>query len=189
MAESSYKYNQDGHLPGTVKIGGWNQFGVFHEQPFGSGSPTVAATFNSMPIKSDWAIYGIMDQLVWRAPDSKGPKGIGLFGRVIGAPTEQNLVDFYADGGITFSGMIPNRPDDLLGIGFAYTGISREFNAAELGEPVARNYEALIEVCYTYQIQSGWTLQPDFQYIFQPGGNVPGVDDAAVWGVRTTLNF
>ena len=45
MAESSYKYNQDGHLPGTVKIGGWNQFGVFHEQPFGSGSPTVAATF------------------------------------------------------------------------------------------------------------------------------------------------
>ena len=189
MAESSYKYNQDGHLPGTVKIGGWNQFGVFHEQPFGSGSPTVAATFNSMPIKSDWAIYGIMDQLVWRVPDSKGPKGIGLFGRVIGAPTEQNLVDFYADGGITFSGMIPNRPDDLLGIGFAYTGISREFNAAELGEPVARNYEALIEVCYTYQIQSGWTLQPDFQYIFQPGGNVPGVDDAAVWGVRTTLNF
>ena len=108
---------------------------------------------------------------------------------MIGAPTEQNLVDFYADGGITFSGMIPNRPDDLLGIGFAYTGISREFNAAELGEPVARNYEALIEVCYTYQIQSGWTLQPDFQYIFQPGGNVPGVDDAAVWGVRTTLNF
>ena len=33
------------------------------------------------------------------------------------------------------------------------------------------------------------TLQPDFQYIFQPGGNLPGVDDAAVWGVRTTLNF
>ena len=24
MAEGSYKYNQEGHLPGTIKIGGWN---------------------------------------------------------------------------------------------------------------------------------------------------------------------
>ena len=127
MAEGSYKYNQDGRLPGTVKIGGWNQFGTFHRQPFDSGVMTIAVTFNSgRPIDSDWAIYGIIDQLIWRVPDSKDPKGIGVFGRVIGAPTDQNLVDFYADGGITFSGMIPQRAEDILGIGFAYTGISSE---------------------------------------------------------------
>jgi hypothetical protein len=50
--------------------------------------------FDSVPIESDWATYAIIDQLVWRVPDSKDPKGVGLFGRVIGAPTEQNLVDF-----------------------------------------------------------------------------------------------
>ena len=38
------------------------------------------------------------------------------------------------------------------------------------------------------------TLQPDFQYIVHPGGNVLNAngteaDDAAVFGVRTTLNF
>jgi porin len=126
MAEGRYKYNQDGHLPGTLKIGGWNQFGTFHDQPFGSVIPTVAMTFNSVPIESDWAIYGIIDQLIWRAPDSKDAKGIGLFGRVIGAPTEQNLVDFYADGGVTFSGMIPHRAEDTLGVGLAYTGISND---------------------------------------------------------------
>ena len=59
----------------------------------------------------------------------------------------------------------------------------------DLAEPVARNYEALIEICYTYEIRSGWTVQPDFQYIFQPGGNVAGVDDAAVVGARTSINF
>ena len=59
-----------------------------------------------------------------RCPRSKDPKGVALFGRVVGAPSDRNLIDFYADGGITFSGMIPRRPDDSLAIGVAYTGIS-----------------------------------------------------------------
>jgi porin len=87
--------------------------------------------------------------------------------------------------------MIPGRSDDALAIGFAYTDISDQVHAFDVdsGEPVARNYEALIEICYTYQIKPGWTLQPDFQYIFQPGGNVPDVDDAAVLGARTSISF
>ena len=196
IAEGSYKYNQNGHLPGTLKIGGWNQFGTLHGQPFGSGM-TVAITPNSVPISTDWAVYGIVDQLVWRLPNSKDAKGIGLFARVIGGPTEQNLVNFYADGGVTFSGVIPHRADDKLGIGVAYTGISNDvhgFDGAQ-GLPSDRTFEALLEICYTAQLKTGWTLQPDFQYIWQPGGGVPEpsgkgtVPNAAVWGVRTTVNF
>jgi porin len=117
---------------------------------------------------------------------------------VIGAtPSDRNLVDFYAEGGITFSGMIPNRPDDTLGVGVAYTGISDRVHAFDVdsGLSVARNYEALIEVCYNMQLAKGWLLQPDFQYIWQPGGKVPNpnglgaVENAAVVGARTTLNF
>jgi porin len=190
IAESRYKYNPDGHLPGTIKIGGWNQFGTFHTQP-GSGNPTVANTFGSVPIENDWGIYLIVDQLVWRVPDSKDAKGVGLFGRLMGAPSAQNLVDFYADGGVTFSGMIPHRPEDTLGIGFAYTGIaSNDGQGFGLGPalPRARSREALLEICYTAQLKSGWTLQPDFQYIWQPSGQGT-IPNAAVWGVRTTINF
>ena len=197
IAEGSYKYNQDGHLPGNIKIGGWNQFGTFHRQPFGSGSPTIARTFGSVPIENDWAIYAIFDQLVLRVPDSKDPKGVGLFGRIIGAPTEQNLVDFYADGGVTFSGMIPHRTEDILAVGFAYSGISDDVHALGAGSGPSRagSLEALLEICYTAQLRTGWTLQPDFQYIWQPGGGAPEpsgkgtIPNAAVWGVRTTINF
>ena len=115
----------------------------------------IAVNLNSgRPIEGDWAIYGIIDQLIWRVPDSKKPKGIGLFGRVVGAPTDQNLVDFYADGGITFSGMLPHRPDDALGIGLAYTAISSEAHGFDLylGPAVA---EVLAEVCYTVQSRQG----------------------------------
>jgi porin len=115
----------------------------------------------------------------------------------MGAPSDQNLIDFYTDGGITFTGMIPRRPDDALAIGFAYTGVSHQVHGFDLdsGLPVARTYEALLEICYTMQLKRGWTLQPDFQYFWQPGGNVPdpsgngAVENAAVVGVRTTINF
>ena len=117
---------------------------------------------------------------------------MGVFARVIGAPSDRNLVDFYFDSGVTFTGMFRSRPNDALGVGFAYTGISDDASAfdVDLGLPVTRNYEALLEICYTAEIKSGWTLQPDFQYIFHPGGNVAGrIKDATVVGARTSISF
>jgi porin len=190
MIEGKYSYGKT--LPGTIKVGGWNHFGTFEDVRFDSGGALIATTGNpGRPLDNDWGFYGIIDQLVWRVPGSDDPKGVGLFARVIGAPEDRNLVDFYFDGGITFTGMFRNRPNDALAVGFAYTGISDQVHAFDIdfGEPVARNYEALIEVCYTYEIKQGWSLQPDFQYIFQPGGNVAGVDDAVVGGVRSSINF
>jgi porin len=198
MVEGAYKYNQSGRLPGTVKIGGWNHFGTFEHQRFDSGGALLAVTGDpGRPLDNDWGLYGIVDQLIWRLPGSADPKGVALFGRVIGAPSDRNLVDFYADGGLTFSGMIPGRPDDAFAIGFAYTGISDQVHGfdVDLGEPIDRDYEALLEICYTVQVANGWTLQPDFQYIWQPGGNVPNesgnaaVANAAVVGIRTSIGF
>ena len=197
MIEGRYKYNLTAQLPGTVKVGGWNHFGTFPDERLGSDDLPIAITLNrGRPIDGDWAIYGIIDQLVWRVPGSEDAKGVGLFGRIMGAPSAQNLVGFYAEAGITFSGMIPHRADDSLGIGFAYTGISDRVHGFDIdsGLPVARTSEAVLEICYTAQLKPGWTLQPDFQYFWQPGGNVTDengrvVENAAVFGARTTLNF
>ena len=192
MIEGRYKYNQGGQRPGVVKIGGWNHFGSFADQRFDSGGMPIAVTENpGRPIDGDWAIYGIIDQLIWRLPGSEDPKGVSLFGRVAGAPADQNLVDLYAEGGITFTGMIPHRADDALAVGFAYTGVSNRVRGfdSDSGLSALRNYEAVLEICYTAQIKPGWTLQPDFQYFFQPGGNVAGVEDAAVVGARTSISF
>jgi porin len=196
MVEGAYKYNQD-RLAGTVKLGGWNHFGTFEDQRFSTGGNLIAVTGEpGRPLDNDWGLYGIIDQLIWRLPGSEDPKGVGVFARVIGAPEDRNLVDFYFDGGFTFSGMIRSRPDDSFAIGFAYTGISDRVSAFDIdsGSPVARNYEALLEICYTMQLTKGWTIQPDFQYFWQPGGNVTDengrvVENAAVFGARSTMSF
>ena len=192
MVEGVYRYNREGRLPGAVKVGGWNHFGTFEDQRFDSGGALIAVTGEpGKPLDNDWGLYGIIDQLIWRVPGSEDPQGVGIFARFIGAPEDRNLIDFYFDGGFTFTGMIKNRPNDAFAIGFAYTNISNQVTAfdVDFGEPVARNYEALIEICYTFQVNPGWSIQPDFQYIFQPGGNVAGVKDATVVGARTSISF
>src|SRR5262245_66619994 len=105
-------------------------------------------------------------------PTARSQKESACSPQVIGAPGQQNIVDFYADGGVTFSGMIPGRADDKLGIGLGYSGISNEAHAldVETGRPIDLTHETLFEICYTAQLRPGLTLPPDFQYIWQPGG-------------------
>ena len=64
--------------------------------------------------------------------------------------------------------------------------------------PPIRDYEAVLELTYQAQIVPGWTIQPDFQFIFHPGGYVADPADpdglrplrnAAVLGVRTTVRY
>lgn len=60
-----------------------------------------------------------------------------------------------------------------------------------------RSYELALELTYQAQIIPGWTVQPDFQYIFRPSGGVIDpinplvgrIPDAAVFGVRTMVSF
>jgi porin len=46
------------------------------------------------------------------------------------------------------------------------------------------------------QLTGWWQVQPDFQYIFNPGGGIPNplapsrkIGDAAVIGLRTAITF
>jgi carbohydrate-selective porin OprB len=127
---------------------------------------------------------------------SEGIHAVGLFARVIAAPSAQNLIDFYADCGLTFSGMIPHRPDDALAVGIIYRDISEQASHSDrdAGSPVVRNFEAALKTCYTAQLQKSRTLQPNFQYIVHRGGdvlNANGTDagNAIGFGIRSTLKF
>jgi porin len=192
MVEAAYSYAlRGGELPGTLKFGVWSHFGTFENNRIDVGGELIAITNNrGKPIAGNCALYTVLDQLIWAAPGAAEGQGIGFFTRFAGAPEDRNLIDFYFDVGLIFTGMIPGRPDDALAIGYAYTGISDDVQAfnRDAGEPIGAGYEALIEVAYTMKVLDGWTLQPDFQYIFPPSGGTEA-DDAQVVGFRNTLSF
>lgn len=199
IAEAAYRYNQQpGQLAGTIKIGGYRNFGMYEFQHVITGGVHLSfAQEQELFTDGDYGLYALFDQMIYRLPGGGDAKGVSIFGRVIAGP-ERNPVNAYWEAGMTFTGLHAARPDDTLGIGFAYTGISpRVSNAQEADhKPVIASHEALLELCYTAQIVPGFTVQPDFQYFWNPGGHAPDpndpatpIPDAAVFGLRSTLNY
>jgi porin len=101
-------------------------------------------------------------------------------------------------------GLWDKRPDDSFGLAASFSELSpglRELDRerAFFGKTALplRNYELVVELTYQAPIVAGWTIQPDFQYIFHPGGGVIDlinplvgrIPDAAVFALRTAISF
>ena len=113
-------------------------------------------------------------------------------------------MNFYAEAGITFMGIWKERPDDAFGCAAVFSQLSPSISALDrdtaffAGEALPiRTYELALEVTYQAQIAPSWIVQPDFQYIFRPGGGVidpvnPAlgkIPNAAVFGLRISISF
>ena len=200
IAEGQLKYGAaDGPvLPGTVKLGIWQHFGKFDDLRTAADGTPLVTDGTPAQHRGDTGVYGVVDQQVWHLPGGDADKGLGVFARAGFAPSNRNVVDFYLDTGLNFNGVIASRPDDSFGIGFAYAHISDAAHDFDVyNANVARDYEAVIEATYQAQIVPGWSVQPNVQYIFHPGGHTANayspvgapIKDALVVGVRTSIKY
>jgi porin len=175
MLEGAYKYELGGGLGGTAKLGGWAQL---------NAPDDYYVKFNSgRGVNSEWGIYGIVDQTIWKSGDDKA---VTVFGRVSGSPTDRSTMDFYFDTGILFTGLVPGRAKDTFGAAFGYGQISEDLVQADLD--FSRTYESVLELNYVAEICNGISLAPDFQYFWNPGATAD-VSHAAVWGARLKVNY
>jgi porin len=193
-------------LATILRLGGYHHFGSFEDQRFGADGRSLAdPAGNQMArrLRGSDAIYAVIDQQLYRPAGGDADSGIGVFSRISAAPSDRNPIDFYLDGGIVFSGMLPSRPQDKFGATFIYANISGPARALDrdrvaftgLPYPI-RDYEMTLEFTYQAQIVPGWTVQPVLQHTFHPGGHVPlpgtqgpAIRDATVFGARTVINY
>ncbi len=197
-------------LPGTYKLGAWYDSQSFADQRFTAagvsladpqtqpGSPSAVGRNH----RGNWSVYGMVDQLLYRPADAKDG-GIGVFARVMGAPGDRNLINFYTDFGVTWKGALPGRSGDTFGLGFGLARISdtavqldKDTRAADGGAYPLRRHESVLELTYQALITPWLVVQPTAQYIFNLNGGVPNpqqptkrLGDAAVFGVRTGVTF
>lgn len=206
IGEAAYSHGTKDTLSGTVKLGGWTHLGRFDSprlDAFGGSLADPNGSGIARRFRGDYGLYGVIDQVLYRVPGTEDG-GLGVFARVSGSPGDRNLIDVYVDGGLTYKGLIPGRPDDTFGVSASYARISDSYRGFDrdtvlfTGTPSPiRSSEAMVEVTYQAQIVPGWTVQPDFQYIFRPGGGVVNPrspvmaleKDAAVVGLRTTIRY
>jgi porin len=187
-AGGGYTYNENGAgLPGTIKIGGWRHFDDFDDlRPNDRGGLLAIDGGDPLRHEDNHGLYAVIDQMLYRLPGAGDPKGISIFARVAGSPSDRNQIDFYTDGGVVFTEFVPTRPNDVFGIAFAYSGLSDDASDSDQasGSSVVPDYEAMLEISYAAEIVPGCSLQPDFQYLWNPGGNVADPDDPDNAGIR-----
>jgi porin len=201
IAEVQFASNRDASAPGlasTLKLGAWVHFGRFDDQRLDADGLSLASPASSQVALrhlGNHGIYAIADQQLYRPTGGDAGSGLVAYARVSASPSDRNLIQSYAEGGIVASGLVPGRPEDKLGAALVYAGVSDALGAldrdaavlADAPRPV-HDYEATLELSYRATIGPGWSLQPVLQYIWHPAGS-PAVPDATVIGVRTVFDY
>ena len=184
-------------LASTLKLGGWGHFGKFDDQRLANDGSLLANPAGSgVPLqhRGDMGVYAVVEQQLWRPAGGAPDSGITVYSRMSASPSDRNLINAYIDGGVTFAGLVPGRPDDKFGASAIYARFSdavRDFDRdtiAFTGVPgPIRDYEANLELNYLAQIVPGWYIQPNVQRIWHPNGDKSR--NAVVTGVRSLWRF
>ena len=157
----------------------------------GLGAFSYSAEFDAIletddggnPVRRDgnagW--YGFAEGNVYSdATHGRAASAFVRFGTANGA---LNPFDRYIGAGTVLSGFVPHRPDDQIGVSVAIARCGADFRAADN----ARSHETAIEFTYLARINDMIHVQPDIQYIINPGADRT-LDNALVIGVRLALN-
>jgi len=134
--------------------------------------------------------------MIYRWSDDPG-RNVNFFVRPSFAPQQdRNFIDFSLNAGVAAHGLFAGRNDDVFAIGLSYALVSNSaagaaFDQAFFNPAVyapARREETILEATYQLQATPWCQIQPDFQYVFNPGAVHSG-RDAVVAGLRFSLNF
>ena len=169
IGETGLTWKQTPLLPheGNFKVGAWAHTGAF-------------TRFDGTTQDGTSGYYAILDQTLWQPPSTPddGP-GIRTFLQYGQSERSVSPLWQHFGGGLSWTGLIPNRAQDILGFSPQYTRISGE-------QSLPHTYELSLESFYQIQLTPWATLQPDAQYIVNPGGRY---SDALVVSLRLAIQF
>jgi porin len=156
-------------LPGRLGVGGWYSTNRFARLDGGRATGTGAP-------------YALLDQAVWRAnpKDEKDGRGVSAFLMYGYADPAILFYDHNVGGGVSWTGPIAGRPDDVVGAGVQAVHFSRGYRARS-------ELEASYELFYRVQVTPWFAVKPDLQYIANPGGK--GAGDAIALTVRLEVHL
>lgn len=149
------RFGAEGQLTGVYRFGAWRHSGEV-EHVDGSGETR----------QGNHGFYMAFDQLVFReGNDPETDQGLGLFFQLGWAPEQYNEINRYYGCGLNYKGFFEGRDEDYIGLGWAYTQWGPTIH-----EISGHTYESVVELYYLCQLTDSIVLQPDFQFIANPGG-------------------
>jgi porin len=147
--------------------------------------------------KSDtWAVFYGFDQYLWQ-PAGDPKRGIGVFFTFGASDGNPNPIKYTYNLGIGGNGVVPGRPDDNFGVGWARTELSSQFVPFLRQQlPLGLDREDAIEMYYNVALTRWLNVTADLQ-IINPAlkkavgsdGQLHDVDTAVVLGLRMYARF
>ena len=136
-----------------------------------------------------YGFYVHADQMIYQeAPGSD--QGLYVFLASGYYPqTEISIVPFQVNAGLHYKGLFPGRGDDRTVLHFIYGDLSDDYarSVHVRGRHFAES-EKVFEVAHRFQITRWAYLQPDLQYVIDPGGT-GDIPDAVVIGAQMGVTF
>jgi carbohydrate-selective porin OprB len=124
--------------------------------------------------------------MLYREPssgDELTDQGLHLFTLITFAPPYNGTYPFYAQGGLVYEGLIPQRDKDEL-----YGGLGVGTYDTTDPDNEERDYTMVLEGGYKFRI-NGWSFaSPYIQYLIQPDGSRE-MANATVLGVQVGVSF
>jgi porin len=171
-----------GAYSGKVALGAWYYSANFDDlnrvRP--DGQPVRRHGSRGFYLVADGTVYQDVQDL---------DRQLTLFGQFgIGDP-RVNRFAFYTGGGLTFSGLIPGRNQDELGIAVAAAHNGNPFIESQRDQGMrAQRSEVTIELTYLAQIGAHLAVQPDLQFVINPNTD-PRIKNAVALILRFELSF
>ena len=117
--------------------------------------------------------------------DEVAGRSVGAFFRYGMANDDAQQTDWNYQAGLVANGWVPGRADGEIGFGFTQAHNSDKYRSANTPTDAS---EHGFELYYLDQLTPAITVQPDLQYIVNPGTDTV-TDDAAVVGLRVNVSF
>ena len=143
-----------------------------------------------------WAAVYSFEQYLWQ-PAGDPKRGLGMFFSLGVSDGQANPVKYSYSLGVVGKGMVPQRPHDDFGIGWARTTFSDDFvpfmrKTFDLG----LRREDAIELYYNAAVTPALSISPSLQIIspalnraLDSKGNLKDLDTTYVAGVRVGIRF
>ena len=123
-----------------------------------------------------------------RRPGSE--EGLVLFVTLGYSPFEDvAIMPVQSTFGANYTGLFPAREKDKTVFFATYGGFSSDYADQQAAAGDAKSdYEMVLEVGHRFQVTPSTYIQPDMQYIVQPGGT-GDIDNALVLGFQFGASF
>ena len=143
---------------------------------------------NPVVHKGNWGIYGLGEKIFFTNGGNTS-EYVSVFLRAGISDKQINSIDGYLGCGIVLSESFSRSFQDPIGFAVAAAHISNKYSEiTQPGNSTADNWEVSLELSYRAQVSSIFALQPDIQYVINPGID-PSIENVLIMGMRLELAF